>query len=127
MEPGNIIVVTEGWVNVAISSTCSSFKSEKKFPKDLTIGGLKGKLEMITGGSHTDMQIEVFDDRSSAAGSVKVCDLDDDLALLGSYPVDSGMRLHVVDLSGEITVIVFTLCNYLFMKIEISVFTLLNL
>ena len=55
---------------------------------------------MITGGSHLDMRIEVFDDRSNA-GTVKICDLSDDVALLGSYPVDSGMRLHVVDTSGS--------------------------
>ena len=100
MDSGNIIVVTDGWLNVHISSTCSGFKSEKKFAKDLTIGELKGKLELITGGSCSDMQIEVYDD-SSKSDSVKVCDLSDDFALLGSYPVDSGMRLHVVDLSGN--------------------------
>jgi tubulin-folding cofactor B len=100
MESSNFVVVTEGWVNVTISSTFNTFKSEKKFAKDLTIGELKAKLEMITGGSHLDMRIEVFDDRANS-GSVKVCDLSDDIALLGSYPVDSGMRLHVLDVSGK--------------------------
>ena len=100
MDSGNLVVVTDGWVNVHISSTCSGFKSEKKFPKDLTIGELKGKLELITGGSCTDMKIEVFDDTSKSE-SIKICDLSDDYALLGSYPVDSGMRLHVVDSSGN--------------------------
>ena len=55
---------------------------------------------MITSGSHLDMRMEVFDDRSNA-GTVKICDLSDDVALFGSYPVDSGMRLHVVDTSGS--------------------------
>ena len=30
-----------------------------------------------------------------------VCSLSDESALLGSYPVDSGMRLHVKDTSGK--------------------------
>lgn len=30
-----------------------------------------------------------------------MCELVNDNALLGSYPVDSGMRLHVVDTSGR--------------------------
>lgn len=62
MEPGNFVVVTEGFVNVSISCSLSNLRSEKKFAKDQTILELKGKLEMITGGSCGDMKIEVYDD-----------------------------------------------------------------
>ena len=73
---------------------------QRRHRQDLRPVWRRGKLEMITGGPHLDMRIEVFDDRSNA-GTVKICDLSDDVALLGSYPVDSGMRLHVVDTSGS--------------------------
>ncbi len=88
-------VITEDFVNVFISSNCKSFISEKKFPKGLTLANLRAKLELISGGSANGMKIAVFDKYDN-----KVCDLDgDDSALLGSFPVDSGMRLHVVDTS----------------------------
>nr|CAD7588949.1 unnamed protein product [Timema genevievae] len=38
------------------------------------------------------MQIEVYDKENKL-----VCKLTDDMALLGSYPIDDGMRMHVVD------------------------------
>lgn len=85
-------VITETLVNVFISSNCTSFTSEKKFAKDLTIADLKAKLELITGASSASMSITVFDSKDN-----KVCDLHENSALLGSYHVDSGMRLHVVD------------------------------
>jgi len=86
-------VVTEGLVNVFITSNCNSFTSEKKFSKDLTVADLKNKLELITGASALNMTITAFDKKDG-----KVCDLTDGDALLGSFPVDSGMRLHVEDL-----------------------------
>ncbi len=54
-------VVTEDFVNIFISSNCKSFVSEKKFPKSITLGSLKGKLELISGGSALGMKISVFD------------------------------------------------------------------
>eukprot|EP00095_Tigriopus_kingsejongensis_P003532 maker-scaffold106_size358372-snap-gene-0.14 protein:Tk03532 transcript:maker-scaffold106_size358372-snap-gene-0.14-mRNA-1 annotation:"tubulin folding cofactor b" len=85
-------VITETLVNVFISSNCNSFTSEKKFAKDLTIADLKGKLELITGASSLSMVISAFDKNDKP-----VCELSDDAALLGSYPLDSGMRIHVLD------------------------------
>nr|CAD7392764.1 unnamed protein product [Timema cristinae] len=51
-----------------------------------------GKLELVTGGAASTMQIEVYDKDNKL-----VCKLTDDMALLGSYPIDDGMRMHVVD------------------------------
>jgi len=62
MDTKTFSVVTEGFVNVMISCSLSNLRSEKKFAKDQTILDLKGKLEMITGGSCSDMRIEVYDD-----------------------------------------------------------------
>ena len=60
----------------------------------MTIGELKSKLELITGGSSGNMKMDVFDKDDRL-----VCSLDDDNRLLGSYPVDDGNRLNVVDSS----------------------------
>lgn len=46
----------------------------------------------MTGASCQTMKIETYDKDNKL-----VCSLTDDNALLGSYPVDDGMRLHVVD------------------------------
>ena len=92
-------VITDSFVNVFISSNVNSFTSEKKFPKDLSISELKGKLELITGATAGTMTITVYDDKN-----VKVIDLSDDSSLFGSYPIENGMRLHVLDehkMAGE--------------------------
>ena len=85
-------VITEGVVNVFVTSNCNSFTSEKRFPKDLTVELLKGKLELVTGASSLSMKISALDKNGRL-----VCNLDKDDAILGSYPVDSGMTLHVED------------------------------
>eukprot|EP00096_Caligus_rogercresseyi_P010563 TRINITY_DN389_c1_g8_i1.p1 TRINITY_DN389_c1_g8~~TRINITY_DN389_c1_g8_i1.p1 ORF type:complete len:250 (-),score=80.55 TRINITY_DN389_c1_g8_i1:110-859(-) len=95
---GEIRVITESMVDVFISSNINSFNSQKKFQKGITIADLKGKMELITGCSAGSMQISVHDDKTRT----KICDLSDDGALLGSYPVDSGLRLHVVDHSKSV-------------------------
>lgn len=51
------------------------------------------KLELVTGGSAATMQIEAYDKDNRL-----VCKLSDNDALFGSYPIDDGMRLHVIDL-----------------------------
>ena len=85
-------VLTADIVNVFITSNITSFTSEKRFDKSLTITDLKSKLEMISGGSALTMKITVFDKEDK-----KICNLDNDLALFGSYPVDDGFRLHIED------------------------------
>ncbi|KAK7103366.1 tubulin-folding cofactor B-like [Littorina saxatilis] len=88
----NIQVITEDFLNVTITSNISSFGSEKRFPKSTTVGNLKGKLELVTGGSARSMKLFAYDKENKL-----VCALDNDDALLGSYPIDSGMILHVED------------------------------
>lgn len=88
----NIQVITEGFLNVTITSNISSFGCEKRFAKDLTVATLKGKLELVTGASAGSMKLSAFDKENKL-----VCCLDNDDALLGSYPIDSGMRIHVED------------------------------
>ncbi len=57
MSLGKFTVVSEDYVNVFISSNVKAFTSEKKFAKSVTIGDLKGKLELITGGSCLTMKV----------------------------------------------------------------------
>ncbi|XP_060068793.1 tubulin-folding cofactor B-like isoform X2 [Ylistrum balloti] len=52
----------------------------------------QGKLELVTGSVAANMKLEVYDKDDKL-----ICKLDSDDALLGSFPVDDGMRLHVVD------------------------------
>jgi tubulin-folding cofactor B len=89
----NITVLTEDFVKVIITiSSSDTYNVERSFAKSLTIGDLKGKLELMTGGNAKTMQLNVVD----KAGN-PVCILDSDTSLLGSFPIDSGMTIHVKD------------------------------
>ncbi|XP_069118545.1 tubulin-folding cofactor B-like [Argopecten irradians] len=85
-------VVTQSVVTVRVTSTGNTFGSERRFQKDLTVAEVKGKLELVTGSIATNMKLEAYSKEDKL-----ICKLDNDEALLGSYPVDDGMRLHVVD------------------------------
>jgi len=84
-------VITQSIVNVMVTSTISNFPVEKRFAKNLTIGELKGKLELVTGASAASMVLEVYNQDKEL-----VCTITNDNALLGSFPIDDGMRLHVI-------------------------------
>ena len=85
-------VVTGDLVTVSITSSITSFASEKRFDKALLVSEVKAKLELICGASAATMAITVFDKDNR-----KVCELTDDAAVFGSFPIDDGMRLHVED------------------------------
>ncbi|KAK3576773.1 hypothetical protein CHS0354_014587 [Potamilus streckersoni] len=88
----NITVVTQSMVSVIITSSVNTFGSERRFQKNMTIADLKGKLELLTGSSAGNMKLEVYNKDNEL-----ICKLHNEEALLGSYPVDDGMRIHVVD------------------------------
>merc|ERR1719219_2905377 len=87
-------VVTGDVVTVFITSNITSFTSEKRMDKSITVADLKSKLELICGASAGAMTVTVFDKDDR-----QVCSLEDDNAIFGSYHVDDGMRLHVEDSS----------------------------
>jgi len=92
-------VVTGDMVNLFITSNISTFTAEKRFDKSVTVEDLKAKLELISGGSPGSMALSIFDKNNKL-----VCTLDNDKALLGSYHIEDGHRLHVIDdnkLRGE--------------------------
>ena len=47
-------------------------------------------MELLTGGNPATMTVEVYDKNDRL-----VCKLDEGQRLLGSYPIDDGMRVHV--------------------------------
>lgn len=92
---GEVSVITNPVVNVRLTSTISSFESKGRFNRGITITELKGKLEMIVGASASCMDLELF-----SVSDQFLLKLDDNEALLGSFPVDDNCRIHVIDRSG---------------------------
>ncbi|CAG6002688.1 tubulin-folding cofactor B [Menidia menidia] len=94
MDSG-ITVVTNPTVHVRITSTLSSFEVQRTFNRGITVAELKGKLELIVGVPLSFMDLEIF-----GAADKFLQKMDDNEALLGSYPVDDDCRIHVLDRSG---------------------------
>ncbi|XP_055587035.1 tubulin-folding cofactor B [Uranotaenia lowii] len=79
-------------VKINISNSHNDAVSfERRYSKSLKISEFKAKLEPITGGLAGTMRLELY------SGDRLVAKLDDDNQLLGYYPVEDGMRVHVID------------------------------
>lgn len=88
----DIQVITADTVKINVSNSSNDVVSfEKKFDKKLTISELKSRLEILTGGNKNTMKLELY------SGSKLICKIDNDEALLGSFPIENNMRLHVID------------------------------
>lgn len=92
---GGVTVVTNPTVNVRLTSTISTFEHSRRFNRGISIAEFKGKLEMVVGTQAPFMDLELF-----SVSDKFLQKLDDDNALLGSYPVDDDCRIHVTDRSG---------------------------
>lgn len=88
----NIQVQTSGIVELTISNSLSSFTNMKRLERNFVIDDVKSKLELITGIPCGSMRLEVYSEDNKLT-----CQLDNGQALLGSYQIDNGMRLHVID------------------------------
>ncbi|CAG5113407.1 Oidioi.mRNA.OKI2018_I69.chr2.g7518.t1.cds [Oikopleura dioica] len=77
---------------ILCQSTNLGSLTEKRYDKGLSIRELKGKLELITGCSPASMKLSL----ESRKGE-KICDMDDDERLLGSYPVEDCCGIRVID------------------------------
>ncbi|CAK1555291.1 unnamed protein product [Leptosia nina] len=90
----SVQVITQDFINVHItkSENEGAASIERRFNKSITVLEFKTKLELVTGGSAGTMKLKVYDNKNNF-----ICDVDDDAALLGSYPIDDGMRIHVID------------------------------
>lgn len=87
-----ITVSSNPLVSVLVTSTANPYGVERRFERGLTIATLKTKLELVTGAFSQTMKLTAFTSENKL-----VCALDNDDALLGSYPIDDGMILHAED------------------------------
>lgn len=86
-------VITSDFVKIDITNSGNNLVCvERRFQKDITIRQFKEKLELLTGGKSNSMVLEAYDKKNQP-----ICKLDDNDRLLGSYPIDDGMRVHVID------------------------------
>ncbi|XP_041669244.1 tubulin-folding cofactor B [Cheilinus undulatus] len=90
-----VTVVSCPVVDVRLTTTISSFEVKRRFNRGITIAELKGKLEMIVGAPSSNMNLELY-----SVSDKFLQKMDDDEALLGSYPIDDECRIHVIDRSG---------------------------
>eukprot|EP00118_Oscarella_pearsei_P002207 m.9849 g.9849 ORF g.9849 m.9849 type:complete len:236 (+) comp21696_c0_seq1:36-743(+) len=82
----------ESVVSVRITSSVSSFGSERRFPVTTKLRDLKGKLELITGASSQSMELSLYGQNDQL-----ICPLTDDDSTLQSCSIANGMRIHVID------------------------------
>ncbi|KAI9487806.1 MAG: CAP Gly-rich domain-containing protein [Benjaminiella poitrasii] len=78
-------------VTLFVDTSDEKVSSERRFDKGLTISQLKYKLEPITGIPYSTQKIDLYQ------GNALQGTLDDENRMLGSYPVEDYMRLHVTD------------------------------
>ncbi|GFO41973.1 tubulin-folding cofactor b [Plakobranchus ocellatus] len=92
VQMAGVTVSSNELVSVQVTSTVNKFGVERRFERSSTIAALKAKLELITGAFAQTMVLTVY-----TKDGKPVCTLNNDEALLGSYPVDDGMTLHADD------------------------------
>ncbi|XP_036392584.1 tubulin-folding cofactor B [Megalops cyprinoides] len=92
---GGISVITNPTVSVRLTSTLSSFEVNRRFNRGITIAEFKSKLELVVGTPASCMDLQLF-----STSDKFMQKLEDNEALLGSYPVDDDCRIHVIDRSG---------------------------
>eukprot|EP00268_Persea_americana_P043385 TRINITY_DN4360_c0_g1_i2.p1 TRINITY_DN4360_c0_g1~~TRINITY_DN4360_c0_g1_i2.p1 ORF type:complete len:243 (+),score=48.27 TRINITY_DN4360_c0_g1_i2:154-882(+) len=74
-------------------SNLKNFASDIRFSLQMTVESIKEKLWKKCGTSVDSMLLELYDDTG-----VKVCDMNDNLRLLGFFSPQDGYRLHIIDL-----------------------------
>uniref|UniRef100_A0A673XF03 CAP-Gly domain-containing protein n=1 Tax=Salmo trutta TaxID=8032 RepID=A0A673XF03_SALTR len=84
--------------------TISSFEGNKRYNRGITIAKFKGKLEMVVGTPASSMELQLFSTTDKFMQK-----LDDNEALLGSYPVHDDCKIHVCTSVSRTT-----LCTTLF-------------
>lgn len=98
MDSSGVTVNTNPTVDVRVSSTLEQYVVNRRFNRGITIAEFKCKLEMVIGTPASCMDLELFSPTDQLLQK-----LDNDEALLGSYPVDDDCRIHVIDRSGAKT------------------------
>lgn len=87
-----IVIKTPDIVIINISnSKTDAVAFERRFAKSMTIDEFKQKMEIVTGGSAGTMELSLY------SGDKLITKMEDNDAKLGSYPIEDGMRVHVID------------------------------
>ncbi|XP_072551809.1 tubulin-folding cofactor B [Salminus brasiliensis] len=94
----SVKVVSNPTVSVRLTSTLSSFEVNRRFNRGITVAEFKSKLELVIGCPAASMDLQLF-----STSDKFLQNLDDNEALLGSYPVDDDCRIHVIDRSGTLS------------------------
>ncbi|KAM8986084.1 tubulin-folding cofactor B [Ara ararauna] len=84
-----------GSVLLSVSSSLSALRAPKRYSTGITVAELKCKLELVVGSPASCMDLELYGAHDEPLGR-----LDRDEALLGSYRLRDGCRVHVIDRSG---------------------------
>ncbi|XP_053357079.1 tubulin-folding cofactor B [Clarias gariepinus] len=93
-----VTVITNPVVSVRLTSTLSSFEVNRRFNRGITIAEFKSKLELVIGCPAASMDLQLF-----SSSDKFLQNLEDNEALLGSYPVDDDCRIHVIDRSDTLS------------------------
>ncbi|EDQ85144.1 uncharacterized protein MONBRDRAFT_12106 [Monosiga brevicollis MX1] len=86
-------------VTLNVSCSSANVRSERRFDKGLTISNVKSKLELIVGVPTASMQLHLLDQQGQ-----KICIMSDDNAMLGAYPVEDYLELHVKNVDSTAAV-----------------------
>ncbi|TST73083.1 Tubulin-folding cofactor B [Bagarius yarrelli] len=97
MDTG-VSVITNPTVSVRMTSTLNDFEVNRRFDRGITIAEFKSKLELVIGCPAASMDLQLF-----STSDKFLQNLEDNEALLGSYPVDDNCRIHVIDRTGSLT------------------------
>lgn len=85
------VVSQTHFVNLTILTEAHAYGVEKKFPKEMTIGELKNKLELISGyAANQAMKLTLLDKDKHT-----LCCMDDEERMLGYYPCEDGYFVQV--------------------------------
>merc|ERR1711991_501496 len=86
-------------VTLNVSCSSANVRSDRRFDKGLTISNVKSKLELIAGVPTASMQLHLLDQQGQ-----KICIMSDDNAMLGAYPVEDYLELHVKNVDSTAAV-----------------------
>ncbi|XP_058797336.1 tubulin-folding cofactor B-like [Phymastichus coffea] len=88
----SLAINSSNFINIVITSALNeAYFVERRFKKDITIQEFKDKLELLVGCQSKAMKLEVYNKNDDV-----VCKLNENDRALGSYPIQDGMRIHVI-------------------------------
>jgi tubulin-specific chaperone B len=83
-------VITQPFVSLTVLSDSRELGVDKRYAKDIRIIDFKNKLELMTGYLASDMKLKLLNKERKL-----VCNLDDDMKMLGFYPAEDGYFVQV--------------------------------